>query len=409
MRLSDATVKIIFDSRRQETLTAELFSENFSACASIPSGKSRSSFEAFVLAPHRAVEIFNKEVKSELLSKDFLFQEDFDNFLIKLDGTNNKSRLGGNLILSLSLAFARLKAKAEGLELFDYINKLYRGSLHYLPPSFIPKPIFNVINGGAHAKNKLEFQEFQIIPQHSSFKDGFEAARKFYKELGENLNKEFGKEEISLGDEGGYSTPFRSNDEAFQELKQISSKFFWRTGSFSFHLSCDAAANSFFIKSENKYKINEEKFSPEELYLYHEHLIHKYSLIALEDPFCENAFSDFSKINKQKGVYIIADDLTSTNPSRLKMAINSASADALIIKPNQIGSLSETLEVARLAHKSGWQLIVSHRSGETEDDFIADLAVGLSAWGIKAGAPATPERLSKYHRLLEIEKIISRL
>lgn len=407
MKIKKAEIKIILDSRRQETLAAEFENEKGdSVKASVPSGKSRSDYEAFVLNPDEAKKKFEKEVREKIISRSFSDQNEFDNFLIRLDGTENKKRLGGNLILALSLAFARLKAKDENLELFEYINKVYRGAMHFIPPA-LPRMIFNMINGGSHAKNNLEIQEFQVIPQAETIAKGLEFAKKFYNELKKELEEKFGRGDIKLGDEAGFSAPFKSNEQAIKTLKEMARAFTFTEKS-SFDISLDAAANSFYDKEKSKYIINREEMSAKDLEDYYEYLIHKYGIIALEDPFQENAFGDFSILNKRKGIYIVADDLTSTNQNRVKMAVDTSSADAIIVKPNQAGSLTETIAAAKTAHEAGWQLIVSHRSGETEDDFIADLAVGLSAWGIKSGAPETEYRLNKYHRLLEIEKILNK-
>ncbi|MFA5172895.1 MAG: enolase C-terminal domain-like protein [Candidatus Paceibacterota bacterium] len=407
MIIKEAEIKIILDSRGQETIEAELESKKGKkAKSSVPSGKSRSAYEAFVLNPQIAKNIFEKEVRKKITEREFLYQDEFDNFLIKLDGTENKKRLGGNLILALSLAFARLKAEEEGLELFEYINKVYQGAMHRISPT-LPRMIFNMINGGSHADNNLEIQEFQVIPQHETIEEGLKAARRFYGELEEELRKKFEAGEIKLGDEAGFSAPIRGNEQAIKILKETAREFAFRE-KISFDLSLDAAASSFYKKDTAKYRINREELSAKELEEYYEYLIHKYGIIALEDPFYEDAFGEFAIINKRKGIYIVADDLTSTNPHRVKMAVDAGAADAIIIKPNQAGSLSETIEAAKIAHEAGWQLIISHRSGETEDDFIADLAVGLSAWGIKSGAPETKYRLNKYFRLMEIEKILNK-
>ena len=405
MKLKEVEIRIISDSRGQETLEAEMESDSGKKSqASIPSGKSRSAYEAFVLEPAKAKNIFEKEVKEKILEHNFSYQDKFDEFLIKLDGTSDKRRLGGNLILVLSLAWARLKAKEEKIELFRYINKIYRGGANIVHPT-LPRMIFNMINGGAHGKNNLEFQEFQVIPQHATILEGLKEARKFYRALEKELDSKFGKDEIELGDEAGFSVDLKGNEQALKILKEVSRKVSF-LDKFSFDLSLDVAANSFY--KDGKYEVNGEKWDVKELVDYYEHLIGKYGIMVMEDPFFEDAFHDFSELNKRKGIYIVADDLTSTNPHRISMAINNNSADAVIIKPNQIGSLTETIEASKLAHKAGWQLIVSHRSGETEDDFIADLAVGLNAWGIKAGAPETKYRLNKYFRLAEIEKKLNK-
>ena len=442
MIISDANLKIILDSRGKETLSADIrgfthpnfriklgrASADLYGIASVPSGKSKGTHEAFVLEPKKAIEKF-KEVEPQILNREFQSQEEFDNFLISLDGTPNKQNLGANLILALSLAWARLKAKSENLELFQYINQLLRGStssqindnIWEVEPRGdrtslkLPKPIFNVIEGGVHAKNKLDFQEFQIIPEVKDFGMALGLGQEFYRKLKEFLEKKFGKENVSLGDEAGFSTSFRDNEEVIEILAELIVKY-----KYPLRIGLDIAASQFY--KDGYYLVNNKKYSAEELLEYYLKLIESYNILSLEDPFYEEAFDSFASLtadlyrfqlintdnisinqpNQHQSALIITDDLTTTNPERLKIAIDKKAGNAILIKPNQIGTLTETLEVVKLAYENNWQVIVSHRSGETMDDFIADLAIGIAAWGIKAGAPAAPERLAKYERLLKI-------
>ncbi|OGM91030.1 hypothetical protein A2999_02400 [Candidatus Wolfebacteria bacterium RIFCSPLOWO2_01_FULL_38_11] len=398
MKILNVNLRIILDSRGKDTLEAELKNGNFSAKASVPAGKSTGKHEAFVLEPKKALEKF-EEIKNLILEKDFENQEAFDNFLIQLDGTENKSNLGGNLILSLSLAFARLKAKSDNLELFEYISKLQ----NLKPKIKNLKPIFNVINGGAHATNKqsqLDFQEFQVIPEVEDFSLAFSMGKIFYRKLGDYLIEKFGKDNVVLGDEAGYSAPFQSSEEALDILAEVIAKY-----KHPLRIGLDVAASQFF--KGDYYLIGGKKYSAEELKGYYLKLIETYNILSIEDPFSEESFDDFAKLaqdlaRSHSKTLIITDDLTATNFERLKKAINEKSGNAILIKPNQIGTLTETLKTIRLAYENNWQTIVSHRSGETRDDFIADLAVGVNAWGLKSGAPAKPERLAKYERLLAI-------
>ncbi|MEK7553221.1 MAG: phosphopyruvate hydratase [Patescibacteria group bacterium] len=411
MKIIDANIKIIQDSRGKDTLEAELSSGDFSAVASVPAGKSTGAHEAFVLEPKSAIKKF-EEIKNEILGKDFETQEKFDNFLVQLDGTENKSNLGGNLILSLSLAFARLKAKEENLELFEYISEV--SSIKY-QVSRLPRPIFNVINGGAHMahpESKLEIQEFQVIPQVDDFNMAFSVGKIFYRKLGNYLREKFGDENVVLGDEAGYSAPFKNNEEALECLAEVIEKY-----KYPLRIGLDVAASQFYRSNQESvnsnqefYKINGNKYSAEELKDYYLKLIETYNIISIEDPFNEEAFDMFASLAAdlcgqdadRRGRLVITDDLTTTNSMRLKTAIEKKSGNAILIKLNQIGTLTETLKVVKMAYENNWQVVVSHRSGETMDDFIADLAVGIGAWGIKAGAPAAPERLVKYNRILEI-------
>jgi len=398
MKILNVNLRIILDSRGKDTLEAELKNGNFSAKASVPAGKSTGKHEAFVLEPKKALEKF-EEIKNLILEKDFENQEAFDNFLIQLDGTENKSNLGGNLILSLSLAFARLKAKSDNLELFEYISKLQ----NLKPKIKNLKPIFNVINGGAHATNKqsqLDFQEFQVIPEVEDFSLAFSMGKIFYRKLGDYLIEKFGKDNVVLGDEAGYSAPFQSSEEALDILAEVIAKY-----KHPLRIGLDVAASQFF--KGDYYLIGGKKYSAEELKGYYLKLIETYNILSIEDPFSEESFDDFAKLaqdlaRSHSKTLIITDDLTATNFERLKKAINEKSGNAILIKPNQIGTLTETLKTIRLAYENNWQTIVSHRSGETVDDFIVDLAVGVNAWGLKSGAPAKPERLAKYERLLAI-------
>lgn len=404
MKISDANLKIIKDSRGNDTLETELKSGDFSVSASAPSGKSRGSHEAFVLEPNSALDKF-EEIKPKILSHDFTSQEEFDGFLISIDGTPDKKNLGGNMILVLSLAFARLKAKNENLELFQYIQSI--GQFPNYSITRLPHSIFNVINGGAHAtnpKSKLEIQEFQIIPEVADFGLAYGLGQEFYRKLKEFLEAKFGKENVLLGDEAGFSCPFENDEQAIEIMAELISKH-----NYPLRIGLDAAATQMYQASDIKYQANGKQYAPEELKDFYLKLIETYDLISIEDPFQEEAFSDFAALTAAtaaKGTKIITDDLTVTNPARLKSAIEKKSGNAILIKPNQIGTLTETLKVIKLAYENNWQTVISHRSGETMDDFIADLAIAVNAWGIKSGAPAAPERLAKYERILKIGNFI---
>jgi len=410
MKISDVNIKIIQDSRGQDTLEAELKSGDFSAIASVPAGKSTGAHEAFVLEPKKALEKF-ESIKPQILSREFESQKDFDYFLISLDATQNKQNLGANLILVLSLAWARLKAKSENKELFEYIRNNFQFSIFNFQS---PQPIFNMIEGGAHAKNNLDFQEFQVIPEVKDFGIALGLSQEFYRKLKEFLEQKFGKENVVLGDESGFSCPFKNNEEAIEVLAELITKH-----NYPLKIGLDAAATQFFKRQETSdkgqgiYLLDGKNYSAEELKSFYLKLIYAYKILSIEDPFYEESFDMFAsltsqinadgkQINADKQILIITDDLTTTNPQRLQTAIDKKSGNAIIIKPDQIGTLTETLKVVQLAYQNNWQAIVSHRSGETMDDFIADLAIGIAAWGIKAGAPAAPERMTKYERLLKI-------
>lgn len=396
MVLNDFSFKTILDSRGEETVLAEVMAEeDVSASASVPSGKSKGSYETVSLPIAKKDEI--KAILSKnVLGKDFSSQREFDQLLIDLDGTEKKEALGGNFVLALSLAFARANAKFQKTNLFSYIKWVLKNDLVFEAESKIPHPIFNVINGGAHAKNKLNFQEFQVIPSTSEYAIGLAVGQEFYRKLGEILKDKFGEENISLGDEAGYSCDFSDDREALEIIYELINK-----NKYPLKIGLDCAASHFY--KDGVYHLGDNKFNTGNLLDYYQKIKESYDIISIEDPFAEDDFDGFSDMTaKIKDLMVVADDLTVTNISRLKKAIEAGAGNCVLIKPNQVGTLYETLEAVRDAYVSGWKVVVSHRSGETEDDFIADLAVGVGAWGIKSGSPATKERMSKYQRILDI-------
>lgn len=405
MKIHDIAVQIIKDSRGQDTLEATLSWDNggqiMSARASAPSGKSTGVHEAFVLEPSKAI-IILETIKQDILAREFANQKEFDDFLSALDGTENKGRLGGNLILVLSLAFARVKAQEEGKELFRYIRDI--SGLEIVGNRMVRYPIFNVINGGAHANNQLDFQEFQVIPMVEGFAEALRVGKDFYEKLGEAIRQKFGAENVTLGDEAGYSAPFTSNEEAIALMKSVIA-----ANNFQLRIGLDVAASSFF--QDGGYMVEGGRMSSQELLGMYYDLIYRYNILSLEDPFEEEAFEDFKMLYQRLNqgnldTMLITDDLTTTNPKRFEQAIREQVGNTILIKLNQIGSLSETLRVIRMAYSNNWKVIVSHRSGETMDEFIADLAVAVGAWGLKSGAPGKPERLVKYERVIAIEEMM---
>lgn len=407
MNIHDIVITVIKDSRGADTLEAEMSRDNngqiVSVKASVPSGKSTGTYESAVVEPTAAVALF-AGIKQGILDKEFGNQKEFDDFLIALDGTENKSKLGGNLILALSHAFARLKANEEGKELYQYIRD--NSGLEIVGDRMVKFAIFNVINGGMHANNKLDFQEFQVIPTVGDFTEAYRIGKEYYEKLGEAVRQKFGAENVTLGDEAGYSAPFASNEEAIVLMKSVIA-----AGNYPMRIGIDAAATSYF--KDGGYMVEDRRLSSQELLGMYYDLIFRYNIISFEDPFEENAFDDFkllySRLN-QGGLdtRVITDDLTTTNPKRFEKAIEEQVGNAILVKPNQIGTLSETLRVVRMAYSNNWKVVISHRSGETMDDFIADLAVGVGAWALKSGAPGKPERTAKYDRVIAIEQIIKK-
>lgn len=438
MKIAEVKAKIIFDSVGRETLEAEFSGGGFFSRASVPVGKSRGKHEVFYSEPGKALKKL-EEIKEKILTASaegrVENQRQFDELLILLDGAANKENLGGNLILVLSLAFARLKANSEKKELFEYIIEELRTADCELRTNNLPRPIFNVINGGAHAKNNLDFQEFQVIPQVKDFGIALGLGKEFYEKLGRLLAEKFGRENVSLGNEAGFSAPFKNNEEAIEILAELIIKYHY-----PLKIGLDAAASQFY--QNNHYLVDGKRYSAEELKNFYLKLIETYDILSVEDPFHEEDFDSFASLATElcacppktssffcevgRGTdpeatqrssdatgygtdrhekLVITDDLTTTNPERLKTAVEKKAGNAILIKPNQIGTLTETLGVVNFAYQNKWQTVASHRSGETMDDFIADLAVGIGAWGIKAGAPAAPERMAKYERLMEISNL----
>lgn len=396
MKIDNIFLKIIYDSRGQETLKAIMRSGNIEVSSSVPHGKSVGEKEVFVMNPYTAVRKFEK-IKERLLDVEFVDLNDFDGFLLELDGTKNKSAFGGNLILVLSQAFCYLAAKKEKLELWQYLEKYIsiKGKRKDLPLF-----LFNLINGGQHAVSGPRIQEYMIVPQIKDLKACLETAQIFFAGLKEYFKKEFGKN--VFGDEGGlimlgedYTKPL----EIFEEIRdQLNLKD-------KIRFSLDVAADSFYNKEKEKYEIKEDKsISQKELLDIYTKLITRFDILSIEDPFEENDFEGFKALttNRKIKTIIIGDDLTATNYEVLEKAIKLKAINGVIIKPTQIGTISETLKTINLAIKNKIKIIISHRSAETEDNFIADLAWASRAWALKSGAPQPEERMVKYNRLIQI-------
>ncbi|MFH0936899.1 MAG: enolase C-terminal domain-like protein [Candidatus Daviesbacteria bacterium] len=394
MKIDSINLKIIPDSRGNDTLEAEMVSEGISVSASVPSGKSKGKREAAVLVPAKALEKIDW-IFSQIKETQFPTLDQFDNLLLTLDGTSNKERLGGNLILVLSIAFTKLLAKLGNLEIYELIAKLVGTRIEKMPFCF-----FNLIEGGTHAQNSLPFQEYLVIPQTSSPKESLEQVMIIIKGVGEQIQKKYGQ--LNIGDEGGYTIP---SDDPLVGLEILQGETLRGTARGDLaKVGLDVAASTFF--ENGKYNVGGKLMERGELLDFYKQITADFDILSIEDPFDEEDFEGFENITQTLGekVWIIADDLTTTNPLKIKEAEDKKAANAIIIKPNQIGSVSETLQAAKIAKSYGWKIIVSHRSGETLDTFISDLAVGLSADGLKAGCPLQKERLVKYQRLVEIER-----
>lgn len=400
----------ILDSRGNPTVEVDLITEQGLFRASVPSGASKGKYEAMELRDggkryqgqgvEKAVRNVNKIIAPKLKGKDVIRQKEIDNLMIKLDGTENKSKLGANAILPVSIAVCRAGAAAKNLSLYSYIAQLAENSS---PLTELPSPAFNIINGGVHAGNELDFQEFMIVPQAKIFKKSLEIASEIYQELKNIIKEKYLGSAINLGDEGGFAPPVRAPEEALNLILEAAQNLGYQK---KFKIILDVAASQFFI--DEKYKLKIGVFTKEELLNYYLDLIEKYPIIGIEDPFAEEDWQGFRRITKTFGkkIIILGDDLLATNPKRIKEAHQKKACSGLILKPNQIGTVTETIEAAKLVSQYGWKIMVSHRSGETCDDFISDLAVGIGADFIKAGAPARGERVAKYNRLLRIEEML---
>lgn len=385
--IKEISARIIKDSRNENTVEAHIRLESGAVgVASAPSGKSKGIHEAATITPEKAVEIIHNEISETLCNKTFLTQKDFDSELVGLDGTDNKSRIGGNTTTALSVAFARGTSAELHIPLYQYISD----SLGDVPHGLL-RLFANMIEGGLHAENNLRFQEHWVIPKSVSLANQTEMINIFFKELCAELQKRFPAEKISFSDEGSYSLNFEREDLPFEIMNELRERM-GLIGSLDFGM--DAAATD--IKGE-----------PLELAEIYKDWRRRFGLVAIEDPFSEEDFIDFQKLHKEMdGVAIIGDDLTTTNVARMKKAYENGSVNGVIIKPNQIGTFTEALDAVRLARQYGWMVVVSHRSGETSDDWISDFALGCGADGFKLGAPSKPERVAKYDRLLQIEKEI---
>jgi enolase len=399
MKISSLAARPILDSRGQWTVEVALTLQNgVRATASVPQGKSTGAAEARALPAAAAVRNINTTIATRIIHKDFLDQAALDEFLVRLDGTKAKSRLGANAILAVSIAFLRATALTKKVPLWKHVREVYGVWVDPTARALHPRLFMNVVNGGLHAGNDLHFQEYLMIPRARTYKESIDIGIKVYHALGAALAKAKGRGASNLGDEGGFAPNFKGDLEPFQLLRAVAKKLKLDK---KIDFGLDAAATD--IKG----------LSRQQLGNLYKKLIKEYKPLYIEDPFGENDFKNFAAIMAEnnpaakRGVgvklWIAGDDLTTTNTGRMEMAHAKKSVNAIIIKPNQIGTVTETLNAVRLARRYGWAVVVSHRSGETNDTFIADFAYGVAADGFKLGAPARGERIAKYNRLLEIE------
>ncbi|MFH1036443.1 MAG: phosphopyruvate hydratase [Patescibacteria group bacterium] len=397
IRLIEA--KEILDSKGIPTIEVELMTDSGKFSASVPSGTSTGKYEAVELRDEngkgvsKAIKNINEIISPELEGKDASNQKEIDDLMVSLDGTENKSKLGANAILAVSMVVCRAAAGSQKNPLYRHIAKL--AGRKDDAKNQMPLAMFNILNGGAHAKNNLDIQEFMVIPQKKTFVENLIVCNKIFQNLKELVKKNHGTEE--LGDEGGFAPQISKTDQALYLLENAIAD----SGS---KIALDCAASQFF--KDGKYNLEGRKLTRAELLEFYEDLINRFPIISIEDPYSQEDWQGFESIMQQLGnkIVIVGDDLTVTNINKIKEAHNKLACNGVILKLNQIGTVSETIEAANLAKTFGFKTIISHRSGETMDDFIADLAVGLGADFLKAGSPAKPERMIKYSRLLEIEQ-----
>ncbi len=398
----------ILDSRGNPTVEVTVVTEGAGVgVAAAPSGASTGKYEAWELRDGRkefhgksvwkAVENVNNVIAPALKGMDSRLQRTIDQKMIALDGTSNKSRLGGNAIVATSLAVAKAAASTYDLPLYRYLGGFKAHTL--------PVPLLNIINGGAHAGNKLDFQEFMIVPTgFDSFSDAIKAAVEVYHELKKYLKEKYGAAAVNVGDEGGYAPPMEKIREPLDALIESIKRAGYNPGQ-DIALALDVASSQFYDQERKVYIVEGTSYTTDKLLELYTELIDEYPIVSIEDPFYEDDFEAFVEATKSLGnkVLIVGDDLFTTNPTRLAKGIELGAANAVLVKVNQIGTLSETMDVVEMAHRNGYRAIISHRSGETEDTTIADLAVAFDTGLIKTGAPARGERTAKYNRLLAIE------
>lgn len=384
----------IKDSRGNPTIKVVVFVGDISDSFSVPSGASTGIHEAHVLQVKKAIDKVNNVIAPALIGQDVLNQKEIDRIMIELDGTTNKDNLGANSMVGVSIACAKVAAKVSNQEVYQYLQTL----IEIRPSHKVPYLFMNLINGGKHADNGLAFQEYLIVPQTDNAQEAVDIGILIQNTLKEIVEKDLGKDSVILGDEGGFAPQINDIRKPLLYLTEALKKNNLQN---KVHLALDVAASSFYKKSI--YQIAGKNVSKEELMSIYNSLIAEFNLFSIEDPFEEEDFENFRKLKENnKELIVVGDDLTVTNKSRLKKAIEQGSVNALIIKPNQIGTLSETLETMKLARENNIELIISHRSGETDDDFIADLAYAFGCFGLKAGSPFKSERMVKYARLIKI-------
>jgi len=424
--IKDVKAREIIDSRGNPTVEVDLTTEKGVFRAAVPSGASTGIYEALELRDKdasrfvgkgvlKAIDNVHSIVKPSLLGKDVTAQKELDDLMVQeLDGTKNewgwcKEKVGANAILAVSLALARAGAAHSGVPLYKYLAQLAGNPTDKF---VMPVPSLNIINGGSHAGNKLSMQEFMILPTGAnSFKESLQMGCEVYQNLKGVIKKKYGLDATNVGDEGGFAPNIQDNHEGLALIMEAIE--------LSGHLGkvdvgMDVAAAEFYLAESNQYDLDFKtanndgsyRLSADKLTELYGSFAAEYPLVSIEDPFDQDDWEAYGAMNRKLGdkVQIVGDDLLVTNPTRVQAAIDKGSCNALLLKVNQIGSVTESIQACNMSQEAGWGVMVSHRSGETEDNFIADLVVGLATGQIKTGAPCRSERLAKYNQLLRIEE-----
>jgi len=416
MSIKKIVARSIYDSRGNPTVEVDLWTDKGLFRAGVPSGASTGIHEALELRDgikaeflgkgvNQAVKNVNEILAPALLKENFNVtnQQQIDEFMIKLDGTPNKSKFGANAILGVSIAVCKAGAAEKGVPLYRHIADI-AGHKEII----MPVPAFNVINGGSHAGNKLAMQEFMLLPTGAkSFREAMRIGSEIYHNLKNVIKAKYGLDACNVGDEGGFAPNIQDNMEGLELLKVAIEKAGY-TGKVK--IGMDVAASEFY--ENGKYNLDFKSKEPnpslvvssDELANIYKDMISKYPVVSIEDAFEQDDWAAWSKFHGEISIQLVGDDLTVTNIERIRQAIDKKACNCLLLKVNQIGSVWESVQSCKLAQSNGWGVMVSHRSGETEDSFIADLVVGLGTGQIKTGAPCRSERLSKYNQLLRIEE-----
>jgi enolase len=410
MKIKKIIAREILDSRGNPTVEVDVILKNgITGRAAVPSGASTGTHEALELRDGdktrylgrgvlKAVENINKKIAPQLVGMDAEEQKKIDRLMLKLDGTENKSNLGANAILGVSLAVARATANCKKIPLYKYLgsNKA----------KVLPVPLMNFINGGKHANNNLDFQEFMIVPYGAKC---FADALRMGVEVFHHLKKILDEKGMStaVGDEGGFAPDFNDHKEALSVIVSGIEKAGYKAGD-DIAIALDPAASEFYNSESKKYVLKSEnrELTSEEMVEYYEKLVNEFPIISIEDGLHEEDWDGWRRLTERLGrrIQLVGDDIFVTNPTRLKKGIEEKIANSILIKLNQIGTLSETLDVIKTAHRAGYTTVISHRSGETEDITIADLSVAVNAGQIKTGSASRSERIAKYNQLLRIEE-----